>query len=205
MYARKVRTDLLEHPLLEHPLVGRSAHGSALGCAYVILAVLILGLSALGIASSNLVMIVFLSSLVVPLIYGILNGGPALAFVTALPILVAWLPTQTQMGELAILLLPGFTGAALGLYSNGVQASGRYRPAPHPGYKTNLMFITGALLITVAGLVIAGAIRPLALLALDPPMDVGTVDTVSLLGVLIALPVVGVVITLAYWIVWTRK
>lgn len=200
-----MRTNLLEHPLLEHPLVGRSPRGSALGCAYLAAAVLMMWVPVLGIGSGNLVMIVFLSSLVLPLVYGLLNGGPALAFVLSLPILTVWLVTGGPMGELAILLLPGFTGAAVALYTTGVRSTGEYIPAPHPGYGTNLQFVTAALLITVAALVVAGVVDPLAELARDPPMDAGVANAALLLGVLLALPAVGVVITLTYWVVWIRN
>lgn len=118
----------------------------------------------------------------------------------ALPLFVAWLPGSLS-GEMAIVLLPGVTGAAIGLYTTGVRSTGSYFPTPHPGFATNLLFVTGVLVITASVMVLAGVICPLALLALDPPMDGGAINAVVLLSIPIALPAVGAVITGAYWIV----
>lgn len=193
--------------LFEHPLVGRTARWSVLGYAYVIVATLLVALRAVGGGSGNLVMLVFLSSLVVPILYGLLNGGPALAFVMPLPLFGAFVldgPTIV-LDEAVLLLLPGFIGATAGLYTTGVRSTGAYLPAPHPGYETNLLIVTGALLVTVTGLAAGGALDWLARVPFGPPADWGVVDAVVLGGMFVALPVVGVLITLAYWGVWIRN
>lgn len=197
----------MQRTLLAHPLVGHSARGSILGCAYVLGVILVLSLRAIGVGSGNLVMLVFLSSLFVPLLYGLGNGGPALAFVMPLPLLVAFVLASPKMAvnEEAILLLPGFIGAAVGLYATGVRSTESYLAGPYPGYETNLLFVSGALLVTVAGLAATGALRWLVSLPLDQPADWGLIDAVVLIGVLVVLPAVGVGITFAYWVVWVRN
>lgn len=186
----------------QHPLVGRSTALSGLGLGYLVLASAVAGAWALGAASGNAVMVVYLGSVAVPLLYGVVNGGPGVAFATSLPVVTVLFVRTGEVGEAAALLVVGFTGAAIGLYTTGVRTTGSVVPAPYPGYTVNLGFVGAALLVAVATLVPALVrYRP----TLDPSLMGGPPNVVLTLLVLAVLPLAGVAIVAAYGALWMRE
>lgn len=135
--------------ILDHPMLGRRPRrtGAAIGYLAVLVAVFLVDVVGASIAlprtspatftatfdatAAVFIVVATLSITVVPLVYAVWNGGPALALSIAVApvVLAAVAAEQVVLGlDTAIALTVGAAASVLAVFANDVQERGSFRP-----------------------------------------------------------------------------
>ena len=132
-----------------------------------------------------IIVVVVLSTFVVPLAYALFNGGPALAFCIAVaPEFVVYAATGSLYltPDLALGLVFGALASALALYATDYRVHGTLSPGTRPALDDVLLFATAATLVAAAALArlyVAGAA---SMTARTEPMGYAVVPALVLVG-----------------------
>ena len=132
-----------------------------------------------------LIVIVVLSTFVVPLAYALFNGGPALAFAIAVaPETVVYAATGSLYltPDLALGLVFGALGAVGALYVTAYRSHGSLAPGARPALDGALLFATAASLVAAAALARLYAGGPSAMAARTEPLGYAIVPALALVA-----------------------
>jgi hypothetical protein len=190
-------------PSLDSALLGVSRRRTLVGVAYIVGLIALAATSAAAARASvagvrvvtmtpafdtlywALVLLVVLSTFVVPLAYALFNGGPVLAFgIAVAPEVAVYAVTGTLYltPDLALGLVYGALAAAAALYVTAYRTRGSLSPGSQIALDGGLLFATAAVLVATAALARLYLAGPASMAARTEPQGYAVVLALALVG-----------------------
>jgi len=140
----------------DHPLIGVEPARTTAAGLYLVLGALVAAADVAHVSGgATLTDVFFLTSLIVPYLYALANGGPLLAFLLSQQVAgVGYLGDLIGGGSrinpdaALFVLLVGASAAAIAVYTTGVHREDQYRPVGYDGLGTVLVAATGLAVAT---------------------------------------------------------
>jgi len=132
-----------------------------------------------------LIVLVVLSTFLIPVVYALFNGGPVLAFLIAVaPELVVFVATGTLhlTADFALGLAFGAFAAALAVYVTGYRVHGSLSPRSHADLDDAVLFATAVTVVAVVGFARLYVEGPASMAVRTEPYGLVVVPTVGMVA-----------------------